>query len=411
MRDDVQDMTPKERMLNALSGQRPDVIPAAPSYLDLTFEDSIRKYYVDQYKRRMKSLKLRRYQVDHTEDTIFRINALYHTYSAVKEKSDWIQISYSGPSRRWAESTEIQLIDECLFYVDEQTGKKRNMLTTGLPCGIGYCSIYGGSEYQDDTKDIWDSSSNFRTAADVDALIRITPAKELLDQGIFDVPRQIVSDYGDKYYISALLGTPFTNCYDLLGFRGMMVMTHKNPELLKYIIERELAQDLERAKALAQVGVDGIYLVETFTSGDMISPEAYNEFVYFFDDILIREIKKLGLRPIFYFCGDIIPRLDQLAKLDIAALAFEESKKGFVIELERIVDKVGKDLCLLGNIDTIRLGLHGTPKEMVAEVKRQIGIGSRAAGFIVSNGSPFPPDTNPRQIDAMITVAHEHKIS
>jgi len=191
----------------------------------------------------------------------------------------------------------------------------------------------------------------------------------------------------------------------------MMVMIHKNPELLKYIIERELAQDLERAKALAQVGVDGIYLVETFAGGDMISSEAYNEFVYFFDDILIREAKKLGLRSIFYFCGDIIPRLDRLAKLDIAALAFEESKKGFVTELEKIVAKVGKDLCLLGNIDTIRFGLHGTPKEMVAEVKRQIDIGSRAAGFIVSNGSPFPPGTNPRQINAMITAAHEHKIS
>lgn len=410
MRDHVQDMTPKERMLKVLSGQRPDMIPAAPSYLYLAFEDSIREYYVDQYKRRMKSLKLRRYQVDHTEDTIFRINALYQAYSAVEEKSDWIETSYCGPSHRWAESTEIQLIDECLFYVDEQTGKKRNMLTTGLPCGIGYCSVYGGCEYQDYIKDIWDSSSNFRTAADVDALT-LTPAEELLDQGIFDVPRQIVSDYGDTYYTSAILGTPFTNCYDLLGFRGLMVMIYDNPKLLKYIIEREMAQDLERAKALAQVGVDGIYLVETFTGGDMISPQAYNEFVYLFDDILIREIKKLGLRPIFYFCGDIIPRLDQLAKLDIAALAFEESKKRFVIELERIVDKVGKDLCLLGNIDAIRLGLHGTPEEMVAEVKRQIGIGSRAAGFIVSNGSPFPPDTNPRQIDAMITAAHEHKIS
>lgn len=411
MGGDAQDMTLKERMLKVLSGQRPDMIPVAPSYLDLTFEDSIREYYVDQYKQRMKELKLRRYQVDHIEDTIFRVNAIYHVYSAVKEKSDWIQISYCGPSRRWAESTEIYLIDDNLFYVDKQTGEKRNMLTTELPSGIGYCSIYGGCEYQDDTKDIWDSSSNLRTAADVDALIMITPAEELLDQGILDVPRRIVSDYGDKYYISALLGTPFTNCYDLIGFRGMMVMTYENPELLKYIIERELAQDLERAKALAQVGIDGIYVVETFTGGDMISPQAYNEFIYPFDDILIREIRRLGLRSIFYFCGDINPRLDRLAKLDIAALAFEESKGGVMIELERIVDKVGKDLCLLGNIDSIRFGLHGTPEEMVAEVKRQIDIGSRAAGFIVSNGSPFPPDTNPRQIDAMITAAHEHKIS
>jgi len=43
---------------------------------------------------------------------------------------------------------------------------------------------------------------------------------------------------------------------------------------------------------------------------------------------------------------------------------------------------------------------------MAAEVKRQIRIGARAKGFVVSTGSPFPLDTNPRLIDTLVATAH-----
>ena len=44
--------------------------------------------------------------------------------------------------------------------------------------------------------------------------------------------------------------------------------------------------------------------------------------------------------------------------------------------------------------------------EMAAEVRRQAGIGTRAKGFVVSTGSPFPLDTNPRLLDTLVTTAH-----
>jgi uroporphyrinogen-III decarboxylase len=43
---------------------------------------------------------------------------------------------------------------------------------------------------------------------------------------------------------------------------------------------------------------------------------------------------------------------------------------------------------------------------MAAEVRRQVSIGARANGFVVGTGSPFPLDTNPRQIDTLVETAH-----
>jgi uroporphyrinogen-III decarboxylase len=60
----------------------------------------------------------------------------------------------------------------------------------------------------------------------------------------------------------------------------------------------------------------------------------------------------------------------------------------------------------LGNVDAVRFGLHASMEEMAAEVKRQVRIGARAKGFVVSTGSPFPLDTNPRLVDTLVATAH-----
>ena len=61
---------------------------------------------------------------------------------------------------------------------------------------------------------------------------------------------------------------------------------------------------------------------------------------------------------------------------------------------------------IFGNIDAVRFGIHATPEEMQAEVRRQAEIGRQGRGFIVSTGSPFPLETDPIMIDSMISSAH-----
>jgi uroporphyrinogen-III decarboxylase len=95
-----------------------------------------------------------------------------------------------------------------------------------------------------------------------------------------------------------------------------------------------------------------------------------------------------------------------MARCDVAAIAVEESKKNFRIEIEDVVERVGDRVTVLGNIDAVHFGLQATQAEMAAEVRRQASIGARAKGFVVSTGSPFPLDTNPRLLDTLVATAH-----
>jgi uroporphyrinogen-III decarboxylase len=390
--------TPKERMLRALSGGRADVTPAAPAYLSLYLADFERNYYIEQYRRRLRGRS--RYAIDHEEDTLFRAQALYQAYGIFKTRPDWIEID-QGASRAWAERTEIVAEGQILYYKDRASGKRVPMHEAPIP--------YGDPPLTGEDRsltDLWDVSDQIRDEADVDARLPIVTSDELLARGEFDLPRQIVSDYGDEYFLSTILDTPFSDAYDLLGFQGLMLIQYDRPALFHHLLRRKLAQTREVMDAWAKVGVHGVYVEEVFTGADMISPASYDEFVFAYNQPYFRHMRRLGLYPIHYMCGDVIPRLERILALDIAAVAVEESKKQFRIETEEVIDRVQGRVAVLGNVDTIRFGLHGTMVEMEAEVRRQAEIGARASGFIMSTGSPFPLDTNPRLIDTLVATAH-----
>lgn len=391
-------MLPKERLLKTLHGQEPDVVPAAPAYLVLFLADFQRSYYVEQYRRRLRGRS--RYAIDHAEDTLFRAQAIYQSYGVFKTRPDWIEIG-QGASRAWAKRTEIVAEDGALFYQDTESGLRVPMDTAPMPRGDAHLLATSQS-----WTDLWDLSGEIRNKDDVEAIVPLLPAGELLARGDFDLPRMIVSDYGQEYFVTTILDTPFSDAYDLLGFQGLMLIQHDRPVLFHHLLQRILARTQEAMGAWAAAGIHGVYVEEIFTGADLISPQSYDEFVFAYNQPYFRHMRKLGLLPIHYVCGDVISRLARIIELDIAAVAVEESKKNFRIEIQDVVERVAGRVAVLGNIDAVRFGIGATMEEMAAEVKRQAEIGARANGFIVSTGSPFPLDTNPRLLDTLVATAH-----
>ena len=390
--------TSKERVFQVLRGEMPDQIPAAPAYLSLFLADFERNYYIEQYRQRMRGLS--RYPVNHQEDTCFRAQAIYQAYGIFKERPDWMEIN-RGASRSWAERTEIVDEDGVLYYEDLRTGTRQPMHDSPLPWG----SMEPTTEY-DSTKDLWDISKKVQSKEQIDARLPLYDPQTMLERGDFDLPQQVMADYGDSKFITTILDTPFSDAYEVLGFKGLMVIQRRQPKLFHYLLERQLEVTKIMMGTWAKVGIHGIFVEEVFTGADIISPHAYDEFVFAYNQPYFKFMSDLGLRPIHYVCGDVIPRLERIAQLDIAAVGVEESKKKFVIELEEVVRQVAGRVAVLGNIDAVRYGQNASLEDMEAEANRQLRIGQDAQGFLLSTGSPFPLDTNPRLIDTMVATAH-----
>jgi len=376
----------------------PDQVPAAPTYLILFLADFERNYYIEKYRQRMRGLN--RYPVDHQEDTLFRAQAIYQSYGIFKEQPDWMEIG-QGASQSWAEGTEIVDENNALYYEDQRTGIRKPMHTSPLPSSnVEYTSEF------DSTTDLWDISGEIQCEEQIDALLPLPDPQTMLEGGNFDLPQQVMNDYGDSRFITTILDTPFSDAYCVLGFKGLMVFHRKQPRLFHYLLERQLEITKIMMGVWAEVGIHGVFVEEVFTGADIISPGTYDEFVFAYNQPYFKHMTGLGLCPIHYVCGDVIPRLEQISQLDIAAVGVEESKKKFVIELEEVVKQIAGRVAVLGNIDAVRYGQNASLEDMAAEANRQLRIGQNAQGFLLSTGSPFPLDTNPRLIDTMIDTAH-----
>jgi hypothetical protein len=390
-------LTARQRLQAALTGRQPDVVPAAPCYPLLFLGDFFRANYGEQYRRLLRART--RCRIDHLQDTYFRAQALYQAYGIFKVRADWMEVPL-GTSLAWAEQTDVVQDAGNLYFEDRQTGARSP---------VSAITVYGDPDMSGQLPsltDIHDNRSQYASPAEIDARLPVEPPEALLRSGSWDLPAQVMADYGAEYFIAAIVDPPFSDTYRHLGFEGLMLSQREQPELLHYLLQRKLAQGQAELEAWAATGLHGLFAEETFTGADMISPKHYDRFVFAYNQPYFHHARQSGLLSVHYVCGDALPRLPRLLELDIDAIAVEESKKGFQLEIEDLVERVNGRCAVFGNIDAVKFGLNAPLEAMAAETQRQAQAGARAKGFVASTGSPFPHDTNPRLIDTLVSAAH-----
>jgi uroporphyrinogen-III decarboxylase len=185
-----------------------------------------------------------------------------------------------------------------------------------------------------------------------------------------------------------------------------MVAVIDAPGLVRHACERFLAHGIGAVRHAAARGARAIWLEECLT--DMISPNAFSRISAPPLEALIREIRALGMAAVYYYCGDPSDRWDRILALGADALALEESKKGFTIDVEEAVARVGGSMCVLGNLDAITLLEQGSDADLAREIARQVRAGRRnGSRFIMSIGSPVTPGTTPGRVRRYLEMARE----
>jgi uroporphyrinogen-III decarboxylase len=221
-----------------------------------------------------------------------------------------------------------------------------------------------------------------------------------------DLAAALLEELGVELYPVRHVGSPLWCTYQLWGFEGMMTMIATRPDLVEYACQRFLARSIHSVHVSAALGASGIWVEECMT--DMISPEAFAALSVPFVRPLIEEIRAQGLKSIYYFCGDPAGKWEQLISVGADALSLEESKKGFVIDIEDIVNRVRGSCTVLGNMDAIGLLPNATEEQLRAEISRQVDAGRRnGSRFIMSLGSPVTPGTPARRVRLYCNLVHE----
>lgn len=244
---------------------------------------------------------------------------------------------------------------------------------------------------------------------EIDALIpepSVFCRQAFIAEGKAELATRLLREYGQELFPIHHVSSPLWSCYSLWGFEGMMTMIAERPELVEYVCQRSLKQSSHIVQRAAALGAAGIWIEDCMT--DMISPAAFARLNVAFLRPLVDEIRALGMKSIYYFCGDPMGKWEQLLAVGADALSLEESKKGFSIDIEDVVERVRGRCVVLGNLDAIHLLETGSEDALRAEIARQIAAGRRnGSRFIMSIGSPVTPGTSVRRVRLYCDLVHE----
>jgi hypothetical protein len=296
---------------------------------------------------------------------------------------DWFDL-WLCPSREDREAVGLDVRPEGVFRVDRRTGEETRL----EPPRTGGWSPEGGLHSVQ-------AERLPETPEDIDESIPTTPstdARRVLAEGRDELARRLLEELGNQLYPIRHIATPLWRCYGYWGFEGLMTLVAAQPDLVERACERLLARCVEEVRIAAAVGAAGIWLEECMT--DMVGPRAFETLNVRFVRELAEAVRREGMGSIYYFCGNPAGKWDLLFSVGADAVSLEESKKGFVIDIEEVVARAAGRCAVLGNLDAIHL-LPAASEEMLrAEIARQIAAGRRnGSRFLMSLGSPVTPGT------------------
>ena len=306
---------------------------------------------------------------------------------------DWFALPL-GPSYDERAHLSIRAHEGAAYMVDDRTGERRLLATPrvgGWP-EHGIASVHPTlPPATPEEVDAWLDDREMTTEQ---------PA-----EGCLDLPRMILSTWGGTLYPLSHVPAPLWLCYRMWGFEGLMTRIVDQPHLVRYAVERLTERALRQVRVSAMLGAKGIWIEDCLT--DMIGPHQFRMFNLPYLRQLAAEIRALDMHSIYYYCGDPAGKWDLLLETGSDALSLEESKKGFAIDIEEVVERVNGRMVVLGNLDAMTLLEQGSEDELRGEIARQIAAGRRnGSRFVTSLGSPVTPDTPVSRARLYCELAH-----
>jgi uroporphyrinogen-III decarboxylase len=361
-------LTDKERLHASLEGRPVDRFPVASLYHDL--------YRMDHFSELTGLPAWRLHEWLGTSPERY-----LEVFAVMQEKTPFEIIQPHGcQTREWRERQEFLERDGHPYRHDRRSDE---WVRLDVPTVSGHATDYHANE----TRVVFDRR-------EAEARLRPCRVEDLLASGANDYLEALVARFGrDGFILSGgIVGTLFL-CAPYVGLTNLYAMLLEEPDLIEYMTQKTLEQNLVRINALAAAGGDAIFIDDAMVTSELISLAHFERFSLPHMQIMVDEIHRVGHKAILVYYGGIADRLEQIAALGADGLLFECSMKAYVNDVAEFAERVGDRLTLFGNLDPIGVLQNGTDGQLEAEIRRQIAAGRRARGFIMSTASPITPFT------------------
>ena len=215
---------------------------------------------------------------------------------------------------------------------------------------------------------------------------------DLDKDNLFEIFDLIWSKVGDSVSIHGEITSPFDYFLDLLGYENGLVALIMEPEKCKLILEKFANGIMNLAVEMCDKHIDAIKISSPFAGMGFISMEDYREFVLPYERKIIEAIRAKGVHVYIHTCGSIDDRLELMRESKTSGLECLDPIPVGNVDLDDAFHRIGNDLFIKGNIDSVNTLLFAGDEKAEADVKKIIEIGmTKGKGFILSTACSIAP--------------------
>ena len=173
-------------------------------------------------------------------------------------------------------------------------------------------------------------------------------------------------EYGDEVAIIGKTMGPWTLAYHVFGVEPFLLMTIDDPDMTLRCLHRLKEISVLFGQAQIDAGADALTFPDHAT-GDLVSGEYYKRFLL---EIHQEMVERLDVPLILHICGNTLDRMDYIAQNNMAMFHFDSKN-----DPQKAMDIVDGRIGLVGNINNPQTLYARGPAEVREEVYRCLDAG------------------------------------
>lgn len=364
-------MTSCERMQAVLSGRLPDRVPFFPTiYTDHACLACQRRF----------------------EEALINpaVGAECMLGAALRYRTDAVRFMMGPPNSWYAQKLVVQQGDR-LVQCNRDSGREE-----------GFFDVDGGGAFVPHAQ-----PSPVTTPRDVDS-IAVIAAQEYLDQGCLKhVADQVAEAHRQELFAVGMCSGQTLNFMveKMGGSEAALLSFFDAPELALTLIDKAVEISIEQGNAFVSIGIDCLYLGDSYASGSVISAELYERFCAPAYREVAQEFHRMGVYCYKHCCGNYNPLLDHLPTIGLDAMDGIDPTSGMSVRHTKA--RIGDKLTLMGGLSCLTL-LQGTPEQVYAEARQCIEEGKPGGRYVLGSACAVPRHTPPDNLLAARRAAIEH---
>jgi [methyl-Co(III) methanol-specific corrinoid protein]:coenzyme M methyltransferase len=186
---------------------------------------------------------------------------------------------------------------------------------------------------------------------------------------------------------------PFMLACQMLSLEQVLMNLIKDAAFVRLLVRKAERFDQMYVVSAVDAGADVITLIDAAASGDILSPQQYEEHALPSETGLALRARFGGARSVLHICGHTDQLLTSVRTSGATALSVDQC-----MDLVKVKEALNGEMALIGNVSPIGSLLFGTPEVVEEESKACC----RAGVDVLSPGCGLAPRTPTANIKAMV---------